>query len=145
MNSIQNWRDALSICCDEPSPPFCLHTSRQTKPTASSVHYTVIVVIEADSILTGWLCDVTGMFLGKSNGVWSQSFRAMMTSPFFLTFLIKNLAVDLCSERFLHVSLKFSLSVSVVRFSFLSSISPLSSPSASPLFSRNTLPRKQDR
>lgn len=108
MNSVQNWHDALSICCDEPSPPFCLHTSRRTKPMASSVHYTVIVVIEADSILTGWLCNVTGMFLGKSNGIWSQSFGAMMTSPSFLTFLIKNLAVDLCSEGFLHVSLKFS-------------------------------------
>lgn len=30
-------------------------------PVAPSADYTVIVVIVADSILTGWLCNVTGM------------------------------------------------------------------------------------
>jgi len=65
--------------------------------------------------------------------------------PSFLVKSSLNLAVDLCSRRVFLSSLKtFSLCVCCA-FSLLSSISPLSSPSASPLFSRNTLPRKQDR
>lgn len=95
---------------------------------ASSVHYTVIVVVAADSILTGCLRNVTGMSPWKRNRLWSRSFGALMRSPSQLRSLVKNPAVDLCSQPFLLVSLKFCFSVSVVRFSLLSPSAPSPPP-----------------
>lgn len=106
-----------------------LHPSRKKQnPMASLADYAVIVVIVADSILTGWLCNVTGMSQRKHYSIWRWSFEAM-TSPSSLSSLI-NLVVEvscswpLCWKGFLHLlySLKktLSFSVSVVRFSFLS-------------------------
>lgn len=121
----------------------CVWAEKQN-PVASSVDFTVIVVIVADSTLTGWLCNVTGMSQLKFNSIWSNE---SMTSPSlgFLISLVKNQLNSVVKDfLYLLYSLKLCFSVSV-HFPFVSSISPLSSPSASPIFSRNTLPRKQDR
>lgn len=61
--------------------------AEKQNPVASLDDYTVIMVIVADSILTGGLCNVTGMPQRKLNSICSLSFEAM-TSPCSLSFLI---------------------------------------------------------
>lgn len=118
---MQSGDDAQRIGRGEVSLLVCRSVrvrAEEQNPMASSVGYAVIVVIVADSILTGWLCNVTGMSQRKPYSIWSRSSEAM-TSPSSLSFLINFTGEESrCWPLFLHLlySLKLSFSVSVVRF-----------------------------
>lgn len=73
--------------------PVCARAKRERKktiPRRPRVDPAVIVVIVADSILTGWLCNVTGMSQRKLNSIWSRSFEGydITLLPPSLSFLI---------------------------------------------------------